>query len=787
MPLLALLLGLSLSPVDTVHLVVVATTDMLGQVTDWDYLRNAPAAGGLARAATIIDSLRARYPDQVVVVDAGNALAGNPLAAYFGREATRNPHPVVEAMNIVGYDAATPGDRDFDFGAERFSRSITGSDFHWVSGNLVGLPEDTLALTPFVVVQRNGVKVAITGFTTPGAMVWNGPRLRGRFRVTRIEPASEPVLRAMREQADVAIVLANSGLQGASSYDTTGVGGENVAAAFAAGAVRPDLVVAGHSRQEVVDSVMGGVHFVQPRPEAASIAVVHMRLVSQGGRFTPVRVTVERVALQDLRPAARVLRRLAEPHSMVLRWVSTPVGESRSRFSLAAARVEETPLMRFFLDAMRRTTGADLSAAPVLDLRTVIDPGEVTVGEIFRLYPHEYALRAVRISGADLKAYLEQCARYFYVDSAGRVFTNRYVPSDRYDVIGGASYVLDLGQPMGSRVSRLAIRGQTVQPADSFSLAIPDNRQLGQGNFTMLAHARVVYDKGVTVRQALLTELARRKTLVEDDRTSRDWSLTPSYLARRARALFVRPEVPEPVTDSGPAPEPALALPLAPTRAEREARDSIERAQQRAAAEAAVVLATLRLPAETGAGGGLVRLLADAYRTALRADLAVVLVAEATARLPARGLTAAEIQAAATGEETLLMIQMSGKDLAELVENAVARATPCCEFSGIQIEYDPMSKAWDRVKRTRLADTGKEIEQKHTYRVALSTRLLGGDGFSLGSTDCQPVQGCRTPGALSRWTVERSSRTPAGALLDYLRSLRQPVTPPDDRRLVPTR
>lgn len=785
MPLLALLLGLSLAPTDTVRVVVVATTDMQGQVTDWDYLRNAPAAGGLARAATIIDSLRARYPDQVVVVDAGGAFSGNPLAAYYGREATRDPHPVVEAMNVVGYDAATPGDRDFDFGAERFNRSITGSNFHWVSGNLVVLPEDTLAFAPFVVIQRSGVKVAIAGFTTPGAMIWNGPRLKGRFRVTRIEAVAERVLRAMREQADVAVVLANSGLDGSASYDTTGVGGENVAASLAAGAVRPDLVVAGHSRQEVVDTVIGGVHFVQPRPEAASIAVVHLLLVSREGRFTPVRVTAQRIALQDVRPAARLIRRLAEPHSIVLRWVSTPVGDSRGQFSLAAARVEETPLMRFFHDAMRRASGADLAAAPVLDLRAVINPGEVTIGEVFRLYPYEYGLRSVRISGADLKAYLEQCARYFYVDSAGRVFTNRYFPGDRYDVIGGASYVIDLGQPMGSRVTRLAVRGRTVQPTDSFTLALPDNRQLGHGNFAMLARAPGVFDRGVTVRQALLTELARRKTLVADDRTSRDWSLTPSYLARRARALFVRPEVPEPVTDSAPAPEPAL--PLAPTRAERETRDSIDRARERAEAQAAVVLATLRLPAETGPGGGLVRLLADAYRNDLRADVAVVLPAEATDRLPARGLTAAEIQAAAMGDATLLMIQMPGKDLAELLENAVARAAPCCEFSGIHIEYDPAAKAWDRVRRTRLASTGKEIEHKRTYHVALSSRLLEGDGFSLGSTDCQPVKGCRTPGTLSRWKVERGSRTPADALRDYLRSLRQPVTPPDDRRLVPMR
>jgi 2',3'-cyclic-nucleotide 2'-phosphodiesterase (5'-nucleotidase family) len=176
---------------------------------------------------------------------------------------------------------------------------------------------------------------------------------------------------------------------------------------------------------------------------------------------------------------------------------------------------------------------------------------------------------------------------------------------------------------------------------------------------------------------------------------------------------------------------------------------------------------------------------ADAYRNDLRADIAVVLDAEAVTRLPARGLTAADIQAAAIGDATLLTIHMPGQDLAALLENAVARATPCCEFSGIQVEYDPGAKAWSRVKRTRLASTGKELERKRVYQVAISTRLLEGEGFSLGSTDCQPVKGCRTPGTLSRWTVERSSRSPAEALRDYLRSLRQPVTPPDDRRLVP--
>jgi 2',3'-cyclic-nucleotide 2'-phosphodiesterase/3'-nucleotidase len=786
MSLLALLWGLAVVPQDTVRLVVVATADLGGQVTDWDYLRNAPASGGLARATAVIDSLRALYPGQVLVVDAGGALSGNPLAAYYGRETSRDPHPVIEAMSIAGYDAATPGDRDFDFGVERFTRAIGGATFHWVSANLLGLPEDTLLLPRFVVTQRGNVRVAITGFTTPGAMIWNGPRLRGRVRVGRIEPMTEPTLRAMREDADLVVVLSNSGLDGTSSYDTSGVGGENVAASFAAGAVRPDLVVLGHGRQVVSDSAIGGVRFVQPKAEGASVAVVQVTMVARGKGYVPVRMVVRQVALQEVRPAPRVMRRLAEPHEAVLRWVATPIGESRGRFLLAGARVEDTPLMRFIHEAQRHATGADLSAAPAVDLRAGLDPGEITQGEIFRLYPFEHTLRAVRLSGNDLKAYLEQCARYFFVDTTGKVFLNRYYPADRYDLIGGASYTVDLSQPMGSRVTRLAVRGKPVEPTDTFTLALADARQLGQGNFAMLRGARVVADKGVTVREALLAELARRKSLAPEDFAARDWSLSPSYLARRARALFIRPEVPEPAADST-AEVPERVLPRGPTVAEQRTADSLERERERAAAAAAVALATLRLPAEAGAGNGLARLLADAYRNELRADIAIVAPDEGTARLPAGGLTAQQIEAAAAGDATLLTLTMPGRDLQELAENAVARKDPCCELSGILVNYDPRAKPWERVQRVRLSSSGKEIDRKRTYLVAISTRLLTGDGFSLGSTDCEPVKGCRTPGVLSRWTVNRTARRPAEVLRDYLRALPQPVTPPDDSRLIPNR
>lgn len=784
MPLLPLLLALAAAPADTVRLVLVATTDLHGYVTDWDYLQNGPWPGGLSRAVNVVDSLRLKYPGQVVVVDAGDALQGSPFAAYYGRETKRDPHPVIEAMNLMGYDAATPGDHDFDFGVDLFQQALAGASFPFVSGNLRVLPADTLRFNAYVVVTRNGVRVAITGFTTPAAMVLDGDKLKGRLRVDRIEPRIQAVLGEMRKDADVTVVLAHSGLDGASSYDTTAVGPENVSARFAAGPVRPDVVVVGHSHRDVVDTVIAGVHFVQPRPEGRGLSVVYLSLVPKGAGLEVARIRAERIPLEDARPSERVQRRLGDPHRAVLGWAATRIGDNERRLAMAAARVEDTPAMRFIHEVQRRAARADLSAATVPDTRAAIDEGDITAAEVFRLYPAENTLRAIRISGADLRAYLEQSARYFYADSTGLVATNRFVPPANYDVIGGAGYTIDLSRPMGSRITRLEVRGRPVQPTDSFTLALATSRQLGLGNFAMLAGAPVVYDRGEYVRDLLFAEIRRRHTLLRTDYTGSDWGLAPPELAKKARAIFVRETAaaPEPVAQT----PPPLNLPVGPSARELARRDSILREQDKAEAAARVTIVTMRLPAEPGEGRNLVRLVADAYMNALRADLAIVRNDEPGERLPAGGLTAAQVAAALPGQDRVMVIPVSGADLQEILEHVVEKEAPCCEIAGLTVEFDGRAKPMDRVRKVRLAG-GKSIDRKRTYRLAVSQKLIEGDVFTLGATGCDPGKACRQPGTLSRWKVEPGTRSGSEILAEYLRRLPQPVTPPDDRRLIPSR
>jgi 2',3'-cyclic-nucleotide 2'-phosphodiesterase/3'-nucleotidase/5'-nucleotidase len=544
---LSLLIAVTLAsaPVqDTAHLVVVATTDVHGHATAWDYINRKPFPGGLTRVATIVDSLRARYPGQVLVTDAGDMLQGDPFATYFARVAPREPNPVIEAMNLTGYDVATPGNHDFDAGVAALRQATAGAAFPYVSGNIYSLAGDTLLYPAYVVLQRQGVRIGITGFTTPGVMLWNRDQVEGRVRVERIPAAATRVMEALRRVADLTVVLVHSGMGGASSYDTTGIGAENVAASLATLPIRPALVVVGHSHREFREALMDGVHFTQPKPHAGSVSITHMDLVREGGRWRPLQIRSELVSTATVTPGDRVTQRLASAHASVVEWVEKPVGNAAGPMPAAAARAEPTAIVNFINAVQRKRSGADLSATPAFDLRAGFDSGTIRMAQLLQLYPFDNTLRAVRITGSQLKAYLEHSARYFRADPIDRISINDSVPGYNYDVIGGARYDIDLREPVGDRIRNLTVRGRAVRPADSFTLAVNSYRHTGAGGYSMLRGAPVVYDKGENIRDLLVEEIRSRPEIDPDEYAEREWRIVPVGATLAVRNLFRVPSLP---------------------------------------------------------------------------------------------------------------------------------------------------------------------------------------------------------------------------------------------------
>ena len=529
---------------DTAHIVIVATTDIHGRVLAWDYVRDAPTTGGLSRAATILESLRTQYPGSVVLLDAGDLLQGNPFATFYARYDKRQPQPIVDALNTLQYDVVTPGNHDFDFGLDFLHRAATEATYRYVSANI-----DDAAGAPLfprtVLLARGAVKIGVTGFTTPGVMLWDRTQLAGRARVRRIAGAAAGALARLEgEGADLKIVLIHSGLGDESSYDTTGIGPENDAAALAAVTPKPDLVIVGHTHHEIRDTVINGVHFVQPKNWAQSLSVVHLWLTRDHGAGSSWRVSSMRADLIPLATVGelpRFARRLDAPHEAARLWAATTLGTAVPGFDARYARVQDTPLLDFINEVQRRTAGAQLSAAAAFDVQAGLPDGELHLRDVAGIYPYENTLRAIRISGQQLREFLEHSARYFRTYEAGRPIINDSVAGYNVDVVSGVVYNIDLSRPPGQRIRGLAYAGRIVQPTDSFTMAVNSYRQVGGGGYSMLAGARVMYDKGEDIRDLLVAEIRRVRTLQVASYARPSWAIIPDAARAAARAAFAPP------------------------------------------------------------------------------------------------------------------------------------------------------------------------------------------------------------------------------------------------------
>ena len=255
----------------TYDLVVAGTTDVHGRLRGWNYEFNRPdSARGLARAATIVDSLRHAAPERLVLLDAGDLLQGNALTYVAARVAPPDaPHPVMAAMNAMQYDAAAIGNHEFNYGVPFLDNTLHQASFPFLAVNALH-PDGTHAYPSWTIVVRGPVRVGIVGATTPGANVWDRDNLKGRLVIADIVPAVRAAVADVRAAgADVVLVTVHSGLDGASSYDTvaTTLPSENVAARLAREIAGIDMILFGHSHQEVGDTLINGVLLMQPNED----------------------------------------------------------------------------------------------------------------------------------------------------------------------------------------------------------------------------------------------------------------------------------------------------------------------------------------------------------------------------------------------------------------------------------------------------------------------------------------------------------------------------------------
>ncbi|TQL67508.1 2',3'-cyclic-nucleotide 2'-phosphodiesterase/3'-nucleotidase [Nocardioides albertanoniae] len=561
---------------DTVRLTVLGTTDLHGNVFSWDYYKNAAFSNttgdeiGVAKVKTLIDAVRAeRGDDPILTIDAGDTIQGTPLAYYYARIDPITDgavHPMARAMNLVGYDAAALGNHEFNYGIDTLRTFEEQLDFPLLGANAVD-PSTKLPVFPPYIIKHydlgrgRRLKVGVLGLTNPGIAIWDKANVEGKMEFPGlVEQASIYVPELKKAGCDLVIISAHSGADTSSSYGDE-LPPENAATLVAEQVPDVDAILVGHAHREITERFVTNtetgkqVLLTEPLYWGMRVSVIDLVVRREKGHGKP-RWVLESATAQTLNsntvdPDLEVSAAVQEQHEVVIDYVNSVVGTSAVEMLAARAVVEDVPIIDFVnfvqADAVKAAlTGADaelpvISIAAPFSRAAAFPAGEVTVRDVAGLYIYDNTLMAVKVTGAQVKDYLEYTARYFKQISGTGPFpiddvTNaptdtapNGTPDYNFDTISGLdaalTYDIDIAAAVGSRITDLAYDGVAVADDQEFVLAVNNYRQSGGGGFPHVTDAPVVYNQQVEIRQLLIDWVTANQVIDPAEFASADWRL----------------------------------------------------------------------------------------------------------------------------------------------------------------------------------------------------------------------------------------------------------------------
>ncbi|SOD87301.1 bifunctional UDP-sugar hydrolase/5'-nucleotidase [Streptomyces sp. Ag109_G2-15] len=548
-------------------LTVMGTTDLHGHVFNWDYFKNAEYtdkagnAQGLARISTLVNQIRAEKGHcNTLLLDAGDTIQGTPLTYYYAKvdpiTAKGGPvHPMAQAMNAIGYDAAALGNHEFNYGIETLRKFEDQLDFPLLGANAVDAKTLRPAFPPyfiktFHVPGARPVRVAVLGLTNPGIAIWDKAYVQGKLAFPGLEEQAAkwvPKLKALG--ADVVVVSAHSGSSGTSSYGDQLPYVENAAANVAKQVPDIDAVLVGHAHVEIPelkvtnDKTGKTVVLSEPLAYAERLSVFDIELVFEKGRWAVESVSSKVLNSNSVADDPKITKLLSDEHAKVVTYVNQVVGTATATLTTVEARYKDAPIIDLITKVQEDVVKAALAGTEYASLPVIaqaspfsrtseIPAGNVTIRDLSSLYVYDNTLVAKLLTGAQVRAYLEYSAQYYVqtaTDAAVDVekLTNAGGrPDYNYDYVSGLSYDIDIAQPAGSRIKNLTFNGAALDDAQQFVFAVNNYRANGGGAFPHVASAKELWSESTEIRTRIAEWVTAKGVLDPKDFASVDWKLT---------------------------------------------------------------------------------------------------------------------------------------------------------------------------------------------------------------------------------------------------------------------
>ena len=475
---------------------ILATSDLHGKFYPYDYAINEESkSGSLTQIATAVKKYRT---DNTIIVDVGDTIQDNYSEMFFKDKI----HPMMLAMNEIGYDIWAIGNHEFNYGVENLKNIMKQSTSKVLIGNLYN-PDGTSFADSYTIIEKDGVKIGVIGMCTPNITKWDSVNLKD-YIVTDPVEETKKIVKDLRDKVDVLIATVHMGEE--NEYDVPNSGANDLANACP----ELDLIIAAHEHKLVEETYVNNVLIVENKSSGATMSKVNIVVEKDKSGCKIVDRKAESIKISEYESDKELSKKLASYNERAKKEANIIIGElvggnlvpENEIAEIPQAQIEPTSLIDLINEVQMYYTDAQVSSAALFNIDANLEPGKIKKSDTSLIYKYGNTLYKVQMTGKQLKKYMEWSANYYntYNPKDLTISFNENVRGFNYDMFSGVDYQIDISEKPGNRIKNLkwTKTGKEVKDDEVFIIAVNNYRV----NTHLLSYGEI-YEEGEELPKVL--------------------------------------------------------------------------------------------------------------------------------------------------------------------------------------------------------------------------------------------------------------------------------------------
>ncbi len=538
----------------TVTLRFLETSDVHGAFFPYDFIERRPLKGSMARVSSYVKKQRQHFGQNLILLENGDILQGQPTCYYTNYVNSQETNIAAEVVNYLGYDAATFGNHDVETGHAVYDKWIRELNCPMLGANIISLKNGKPYVKPYLMLERDGVRIAVLGMLTPAIPNWLHNDLWSGMYFEEMVSCAKKWMKILKEQerADVVIGLFHSGWQGGIitvDYD------EDATKDVAEVVPGFDAIFFGHDHVERNQTVNGCV-CLDPSSGAQRVAQLTIDLAQVDGRWTVRRKYGQVIDVTQEPIDEDFMAHFDRQIEGVKQYVSQQIGVFETAMHARDAYFGPSAIIDYIHQMQLEHTGADISLNAPLTFDSHIQAGPVYMSDMFKLYRYENQIYTLRMTGREVRLLLELSYDQ-WVDTMTSPDDHILLLEERtwndnqrmgfknltfnFDSAAGIDYEVDVTKPNGQKVRILQFSdGRPFEETEYYRVAM--NSYRGNGGGELLTRGALIPMDSIVRRIVYMSEHDQRYYLTEKIRREghvhaqplNNWRFVPEAWAKPA-------------------------------------------------------------------------------------------------------------------------------------------------------------------------------------------------------------------------------------------------------------